>query len=287
MIGFFTAVVLVRVIAMVSFATTSTSATSSSVHASSSTDAIRTDERAQAKGEERCRLAGAERARSKRGTPFWSCARDVVKPSVKHYNKTRLGKSFLVNNFNNEMTTAWMRVWKRGGWKQRFKGVNHAAIVVGKTGPRGKSIFFQTVASSSLGGTKATQQATRAAFARGCGCVFNDMKISPESFDLSVNKEGDRWPVNILQRTFLDWALCFSQPWPGFSFPRIALFHGRLAFAETPGAANRSWIVKASEGFHGQDMRVWPAHPRSGALTSARLKRMCFGKSGRVVQRPS
>ena len=243
------AVVLIRVIAMVSFATTSTSVTSSSMHASSSTDAIRTDERAQATGEERCRLAGAERARSKRGTPFWSCARDVVKPSVKHYNKTRLGKSFLVNNFNNEMTTAWMRIWKRGGWKQRFVG-KQAAIVVGKTGPRGKSIFFQTVASSSLGGTKATQQATRAAFARGCGCVFNDMKISPESFDLSVNKECDRW----------------------------------LAFAKTPGAANRSWIVKASEGFHGQDMRVWPAHPRSGALTSARLKRMCFGKSGRVVQ---
>ncbi len=30
-------------------------------------------------------------------------------------------------------------------------------------------------------------------------------------------------PVVILQSTFLDWALCFSQPWPGFSFPRIAL----------------------------------------------------------------
>ena len=27
-------------------------------------------------------------------------------------------------------------------------------------------------------------------------------------------------PVKILQRTFVDWTPCFSQPWPGFSFPR-------------------------------------------------------------------
>jgi len=33
---------------------------------------------------------------------------------------------------------------------------------------------------------------------------------------------GGERPVTILQRTFLDWALCFSQPWPEFSFPRIA-----------------------------------------------------------------
>ena len=25
----------------------------------------------------------------------------------------------------------------------------------------------------------------------------------------------------ILQSTFLNWTLCFAQPWPGFSFPRI------------------------------------------------------------------
>ena len=30
-------------------------------------------------------------------------------------------------------------------------------------------------------------------------------------------------PVVILQRMFLDWAPCFSQLWPGFSFPRILL----------------------------------------------------------------
>jgi len=37
-------------------------------------------------------------------------------------------------------------------------------------------------------------------------------------------------PVMILQSTFLDWALCFSQPWTGFSFPRFALrFHDRKA----------------------------------------------------------
>jgi len=29
--------------------------------------------------------------------------------------------------------------------------------------------------------------------------------------------------VMILQSTFLDWATCFSQLWPGLSFPRIAL----------------------------------------------------------------
>ena len=41
-------------------------------------------------------------------------------------------------------------------------------------------------------------------------------------------------PVVILQRTFLDWTPCFSQPWPGFSFPRIALpFHGRWEHDQT------------------------------------------------------
>ena len=42
-----------------------------------------------------------------------------------------------------------------------------------------------------------------------------------------LDKEGNQWqkeftPVKILQRTFLDWTPCFSQPCPGFSFPRIA-----------------------------------------------------------------
>ena len=40
---------------------------------------------------------------------------------------------------------------------------------------------------------------------------------------------GKKGPVVILQSTFLDWTPCFSQPWPGFSFPRIALpFHDRF-----------------------------------------------------------
>ena len=35
-------------------------------------------------------------------------------------------------------------------------------------------------------------------------------------------------PVVILQSIFLDWTPCFSQPWAGFSFPRIAFpFHDR------------------------------------------------------------
>ena len=37
-------------------------------------------------------------------------------------------------------------------------------------------------------------------------------------------------PVKILQRTFLGWTPCFSQPCPGFSFLRIALpFHDRTS----------------------------------------------------------
>ena len=47
---------------------------------------------------------------------------------------------------------------------------------------------------------------------------------------INVNCLGTTKPVVLLQRTFLDWPPCFSQPWTGFSFPRIALhFHDRLA----------------------------------------------------------
>ena len=38
-------------------------------------------------------------------------------------------------------------------------------------------------------------------------------------------------PVVLLQRTFVDWKRRAAQPWPGFSFPRIALhFHDRTVF---------------------------------------------------------
>ena len=51
-------------------------------------------------------------------------------------------------------------------------------------------------------------------------------------------------PVKILQRTFLDWTPCFSQPWPGFSFPRIALpFRDRSKCPIKP-SASRSMRVK-------------------------------------------
>ncbi len=66
------------------------------------------------------------------------------------------------------------------------------------------------------------QQATRVKFAASCGCAIDDMGISPENFVLSDRAECARWN----------------------------------AYAQTPGASDRSWIVKVSEGFHGKGMHV-------------------------------
>ena len=44
----------------------------------------------------------------------------------------------------------------------------------------------------------------------------------------------------ILQSSFLGWTPCFSQPWPGFSFPRIALpFHDRVTNAGKKGSGGK------------------------------------------------
>ena len=49
--------------------------------------------------------------------------------------------------------------------------------------------------------------------------------------------------------TFLDWMPCFSQLWPGFSFPRVALpFHDRFQhhYAKGSGALALDDLVSAS-----------------------------------------
>ena len=61
-------------------------------------------------------------------------------------------------------------------------------------------------------------------------CLAVDPKHSEALGNLAnlltdVKRDFDRAeePVVFLQSTVLDWTPCFSQPWPGFSFPRIAL----------------------------------------------------------------
>ena len=66
------------------------------------------------------------------------------------------------------------------------------------------------------------------------------LDLFPHLPEDSLARREHAMPVKIPQRTFLDWTPCFSQPWPGFSFPRIALhFHDRCPTTRRGGPSSR------------------------------------------------